>query len=167
MVAGLTLVLAACGGEKKTEDQGTTAAPEQQSAPAADSSAATTPAAGGAAATTPAGSGKTHDVNMVLEGSSYKFVPATLTIKAGDTVRWHNVSGGPHNVSFWPDSIPSGASEVLTKNMPNQMAPLQSPLETEANAVYEVSFAGAPKGEYKFYCLPHLALGMKGKLTVQ
>src|SRR4029079_13938185 len=34
MLAGLTLVLAACGGGKKTEDQGTTAAPEQQSAPA-------------------------------------------------------------------------------------------------------------------------------------
>jgi plastocyanin len=167
MVAGLTLVLAACGGEKKTEDQGTTAAPEQQNAPAADSSAATTPAAGGATATTPAGSGKTHDVNMELEGSTYKFDPATLTIKAGDVVRWHNKSGGPHNVSFWSDSIPSGAAGVLTKNMPNQMAPLQSPLETEPDAVYEVSFAGAPKGEYKYYCLPHLAMGMKAKLTVQ
>jgi plastocyanin len=51
--------------------------------------------------------------------------------------------------------------------MPNQMAPLQSPLETEPNAVYTVSFAGVPKGEYKYYCLPHLALGMKAKLTVQ
>jgi plastocyanin len=30
-----------------------------------------------------------------------------------------------------------------------------------------VSFAGAPKGDYKYYCLPHLALGMKAKLTVQ
>ena len=164
MVAGLTLVLAACGGEKKTEDQGTTAAPEQQSAPA-DSSAA--PAANAPAANAPAGTGKSHDVNMVLEGSSYKFDPATLTIKAGEVVRFHNKSGGPHNVSFWPDSIPSGAQAVLTKNMPNQMAPLQSPLETEQDAVYEVSFAGAPKGEYKFYCLPHLAMGMKGKVTVQ
>ena len=161
MVAGLTLVLAACGGEKKTEDQGTTAAPEQQSAPAAETPAANAPAA------TPAGTGKTHDVNMVLEGSQYKYDPATLTIKAGDVVRWHNKSGGPHNVSFWSDSVPSGAAAVLQKNMPNQMAPLQSPLETEQDAVYEVSFAGAPKGEYKYYCLPHLALGMKAKLTVQ
>jgi plastocyanin len=162
MVAGLTLVLAACGGEKKTEDQGTTAAPDQQSAPAAE-----TPAANAPAANAPAGTGKTHDVNMTLEGSTYKFDPATLTIKAGDVVRWHNKSGGPHNVSFWSDSIPSGAAAVLQKNMPNQMAPLQSPLETEADAVYEVNFAGAPKGEYKYYCLPHLALGMKAKLTVQ
>jgi plastocyanin len=167
MVAGLTLVLAACGGEKKTEDQGTTAAPGDQSAPAAESSAANAPAANAPAANAPAGTGKSHDVNMVLEGSQYKYDPATLTIKSGDVVRYHNKSGGPHNVSFWPDSIPSGAADVLKKNMPNQMAPLQSPLETEPDAVYEVSFAGAPKGEYKFYCLPHLALGMKGKLTVQ
>ena len=157
MVAGLTLVLAACGGEKKAEDQGTTAAPEQQPGPAADAPAANAPA----------GAGKTHDVNMVMEGTSYKFVPENLTISSGDLIRYHNKSGGPHNVSFWADSIPSGAREVLQKNMPNQMAPLEGPLFTEPNAVYEISFAGAPKGEYKYYCLPHLALGMKARLTVQ
>src|SRR5215210_925743 len=154
MVAGLAVVLAACGGEKKTQDQPATAdsagTPEQSSPAAA-----------------PAGTGKTHDVNMVLDGSKYKFDPDNLTIKSGDVVRYHNKSGGPHNVSFWPDSIPSGAADVLNKNMPNQMAPLQSPLETEPDAVYQISFAGAPKGVYKYYCLPHLALGMKAKLTVQ
>lgn len=151
MVAGLAFVLAACGGEKKSADQQTTATPEQP-APAA---------------TAPAGTGKTHDVNMVLEGSKYKYDPETLTIKSGDAIRFHNKSGGPHNVSFWADSIPSGAGDALKKTMPNQMAPLEGPLLTEPNAVYEVSFAGAPKGEYKYYCLPHLALGMKAKLTVE
>ncbi|HET6580061.1 MAG TPA: plastocyanin/azurin family copper-binding protein [Gemmatimonadales bacterium] len=154
MVAGLALVLAACGGEKKPEAQSTTttAAPEQPAAaPAAE------PAAGGTA----------HDVNMVLDGSTYKFDPAELTIKAGDVVNFHNKSGGPHNVSFWTDSIPSGAADVLKGAMPDQMAPLEGPLLTEQDAVYKVSFAGAPTGEYKFYCLPHLALGMHGKITVQ
>jgi plastocyanin len=51
--------------------------------------------------------------------------------------------------------------------MPDQMAPLQGPLLAEQDAVYKVSFAGAPAGEYKFYCLPHLALKMHGKITVQ
>ena len=111
MVAGLTLVLAACGGEKKTEDQGTTAAPEQQPAPAANAPAANAPA----------GTGKTHDVKMVLEGSKYKYDPENLTIKSGDVVRYHNESGGPHNVSFWADSIPSGAADALKKNMPDQI----------------------------------------------
>ena len=155
MVAGLTLVLAACGGEQKSGgEQQSTASPEQ-------------PAADAPAANAPAGTGKTHDVKMVLEGSKYKYDPENLTIQSGDVVRFHNTSGGPHNVSFWADSIPSGAADPLKKNMPNQMAPLEGPLLTEPNAVYEVSFAGAPKGEYKYYCLPHLALGMKAKLTVQ
>jgi plastocyanin len=152
MVAGLAVVLAACGGEKKAQEQ-----------PAAGESAGTA----APTATAPAATGKTHDVNMILDGSKYKYDPDNLTIQSGDVVRFHNKSGGPHNVSFWPDSIPKGASDALTKTMPDQMAPLESPLLTEPDAVYQMSFAGAPKGEYKFYCLPHLALGMRGKLTVQ
>jgi plastocyanin len=154
MVAGLAVIVAACGGEKKTQDQ-----------PATGGDSAGAPASAAAA---PAGAtGKTHDVNMVLDGSKYKFDPDNLTIASGDVIRYHNKSGGPHNVSFWPDSIPGGAADVLKKNMPNQMAPLEGPLLTEPDAVYEVSYAGAPKGEYKYYCLPHLALGMKAKVTVQ
>ncbi|HUR94949.1 MAG TPA: plastocyanin/azurin family copper-binding protein [Gemmatimonadales bacterium] len=153
MVAGLAIVLAACGGEKKAEDQSTTTATPDQ--PAAAPAAA--PAAGGA----------THDVNMVLDGSSYKFDPAELTIKAGDVVNFHNKSGGPHNVSFWADSVPAGAADPLKAGMADQMAPLEGPLLTEPDAVYKVAFGSAPAGEYKYYCLPHLALGMKGKITVQ
>ena len=154
MLAGLAFVLAACGGgEQKADDQQTTATPDQAA-----------PAAGDAA---PAAGGTTHDVNMVLEGSSYKYVPDQLTIKSGDVVRFHNASGGPHNVSFWADSIPGGAAEALKAGMPDQMAPLEGSLLTEVNGIYSVNFANAPAGEYKFYCLPHLALGMKGKLTVQ
>jgi plastocyanin len=154
MLAGLAFVLAACGGgEQKADDQQTTATPDQAA-----------PAAGDAA---PAAGGTTHDVNMVLEGSTYKYVPDQLTIKSGDVVRFHNVSGGPHNVSFWTDSIPGGAADALKAGMPDQMAPLEGSLLTEVNAIYTVNFANAPAGEYKFYCLPHLALGMKGKLTIQ
>src|SRR5690242_15239990 len=105
MVAGLAIVLAACGGEKKAENQ-TTAAPEQ---PAAAPAAA--PAAGG---------GANHDVSMMLTGSTYKFDPSDLTIKAGDKITFHNKTGGPHNVSFWADSIPAGAADALKKNMPDQ-----------------------------------------------
>jgi plastocyanin len=152
LMAALATVLAACGGEKKTSEQTTTTTPEQQ-APA--------PAAA------PAATGATHDVNMVLEGGQYKYVPDNLTIKSGDVVQFHNKSGGPHNVSFWPDSIPSGAADALKAGMPDQMSPLQSNLLTEQDAVYKLSFGNAPKGDYKFYCLPHLALKMHGKITVQ
>jgi plastocyanin len=151
MVAGLAVILAACGGEKKTQDQ-----------PAAGGDTAGGPASQSAA---PAGTGKTHDVNMVLDGSKYKYDPDNLTIASGDVVRYHNKSGGPHNVSFWSDSIPSGAASAIT--VPEPMAPLSSKLVVAPDEVIEVKFTNAPAGEYKYFCTPHLALGMKAKLTVK
>ncbi len=151
MMAGLAIVLAACGGEQKSSDQ--QAAPDQDGA-------ATTPAA-----TTPAAAGATHDVNMVLEGSQYKYVPDQLTIGPNDLIRYHNKSGGPHNVAFWADSIPSGAASAIT--LPEPMSPLSSKLVVAPDEVIEVKFNNAPTGEYKYYCTPHLALGMKATLTVK
>jgi plastocyanin len=145
VAAGLGLVVAACSGEKPA------AQPE-------------TPAPAPAAAA-PAG-GASHDVNMVLEGTAYLYVPAELTVKAGDRVVFHNVSGGPHNVQFWADSIPAGSAEALGAGMPDQMSPLAGPLLVEPNATYTVSFLNTPAGEYKFYCLPHIANKMFGKVTV-
>jgi plastocyanin len=149
LLAGLAVVVAACG--KKGGDA------------AVDTTAMTnTPPA----ATTPA-AGTTHDVNMVVDGSTYKFEPAMLTIKAGDVVNFHNVSGGPHNVQFYADSIPAGAAAALDAGMADKTGSLAGPLLTDANQVYSVSFAGAPTGEYKYYCLPHQAMNMHGAITVQ
>lgn len=148
VVAGLALVLSACGGEKKAEGA------------AAD----TTPAAAPAAA--PAATGATHDVNMQLDGTVYHFVPAELTIKAGDLVVFHNVSGGPHNVQFFADSIPSGAKELIDPQLKDQIGPLSSALMVDPNATQTISFANAPAGVYHFTCTPHMAMKMHGKITV-
>ena len=149
LVAGLAVVLAACGGEKKTSDQ-PAAAPEQAGAPAA---------------TSPAAQGATHDVNMVLEGSNYKYVPNELTVGPNDVVRYHNKSGGPHNVAFWEDSIPKGAASTIT--LPDPMAPLSSKLVVAPDEIIEVKLNNAPAGVYKYHCTPHLALGMVAKLEVK
>jgi plastocyanin len=109
----------------------------------------------------------TVTVQMIGSSSGYKFDPASVTIKTGDQVKFVNVSGGPHNVSFDPQGIPSGAAAVLQKNMPNQQSPLIGPLLINPNDSYTVSFAGAPAGSYKVYCLPHQALNMTGTITVQ
>ena len=150
-VSAMALLVAACGGgEKKAE---------QQAAPAA--------AAPAAAPAAPAATGAAHDVDMVFDGKVGAFVPAELTIKSGDVVRFHNKTGGPHNVDFWADSIPSGAQAALDAGMPDRIGPLSGPMLVEPNAVYTVSFANAPAGVYKMYCLPHLAFKMHGKITVQ
>jgi plastocyanin len=99
--------------------------------------------------------------------SQAAFGPNKLTIKTGTTVRFINVSGGPHNVAFYADSIPKGAADALKKGMPNPMGDLTGPFMTQPNEKYDVSFAGAPAGTYRGYCMPHVALGMHITITVQ
>ncbi len=109
----------------------------------------------------------THHVRMEQQGSKYMFSPATFTIKAGDVVEFENISGGPHNVVFDKDHIPAGAHEVLNKAMARRQGDLMGPFLSTPHEKYTISFAGAPKGAYGYYCLPHKALGMVGTITVE
>jgi plastocyanin len=109
----------------------------------------------------------THHVRMMQRGAKYSFVPADFTIKSGDVVEFENVSGGPHNVVFDKDHIPAGAREVLNAAMARRQGDLMGPFLTKPHEKYSISFKGAPKGEYHYYCLPHRALGMVGVITVQ
>jgi plastocyanin len=104
---------------------------------------------------------------MFGDAAGYRFDPSTITIKRGDAVRWTVVSGQPHNVTFWSDSVPPTAVSILRANMPQTMAPLMGPLLTNPSQTYTVSLGGAPVGTYHYYCTPHLALGMKGTIVVQ
>ena len=152
------LVLGACaGGDKANETTDTAAA-----TPSATTPAATTPAGGAAAIT-----GTTHEVRMLLDGQTYKFDPANLTIKQGDGVKWVMVSGGPHNVAFDPAKVADDAEAVLVANMPNQQMPMSGPYLTQPNETYTVSFAGVKPGTYDYVCTPHVMMGMTGKITVQ
>lgn len=163
LAAGLAVALAACGGGEKADDGPSTTPPAQQQPAPAPPQPGGDQGGGGDTG----GSGASHDVNMIFDGSAYKFDPAQLTVKAGDVVRFHNKSGGPHNVQFYPDSIPQGAAAILDAGMSDRIGPLAGPLIAEPNAVYQVSFAKAPGGLYKYFCLPHQALGMVAEITVQ
>lgn len=110
-------------------------------------------------------SGKTVDVKMSTDSTRYRFDPDTVRLNQGDGIRF-SVTSGTHNVTFWPDSIPVGAQEQLNANMPETTAPLTGPLLTKSE-VYTVSFAGVPRGTYKGYCTPHLAMGMKLVVVVR
>ena len=145
----------ACGGDKKSA--------------ASQAEAATpTPAATSAATASAEPPGAVVEVKMTGNGTSQAaFQPSKLTIKTGTTVRFINVSGGPHNVAFYGDSVPKGGADALKKGMPNPMGDLTGPFLTQPNEKYDVSFAGAPAGVYKGYCMPHVALGMHITITVQ
>jgi plastocyanin len=110
---------------------------------------------------------KTVDVQMIGDATGYRFAPAKVTIQRGDKVRFTLVSGPPHNVAFWADSVPKGAAAALAKGMPGTVDALTSPFFLKTGDSYVVSFAGAPAGRYVYNCAPHLALGMKAVVTVK
>jgi len=150
----VTFTAVACGGEKK---------PAASQAQAATPAPAATPAA---PSSEPAGA--VVEVKMTGNGTTQAtFEPNKLTIKTGTTVRFINVSGGPHNVAFFGDSVPKGGADALKKGMPNPMGDLTGPFLTQPNEKYDVAFTGAPAGVYKGYCMPHVALGMHITITVQ
>lgn len=155
-------VLGACGGGEKTADTSKAAAP---AAAAPGASAAAAPAAG-AVAKVPA-TGTTHTVKMISDDKGYRFEPADLTIKTGDAIKFVTISGQPHNIAFDPSTLPADVAAQLDANMDNKMAPLQSPMLVNPNEDYTISFGGVKPGTYEFHCTPHLAMNMKGKVTVQ
>ena len=159
VVVSSAIALGACGGggEKKADSA---AAP----APAATTDSAATAAPAGAAA---AITGQTVEVKMVGDDKGYRFEPADIKVKAGDGIKFVMVSGGPHNVAFDPATIPADVKPQLSANMPNQQGELSSPLMTNPNDSYTISLANVKPGQYPFHCTPHLAMGMKGTITVQ
>ena len=154
-------VLGACSGG---ENKGTTTDSAAQATSTAP--AATTPAPGGAAAAAPI-TPPPHEVKMVGDDKGYRFEPANITVKTGDGIKFVMVSGGPHNVAFDPATVPAAAKTQLTANMPQQISELSSPMMMNPNESYTISFAGVPAGQYPYHCTPHLAMNMKGVITVQ
>ena len=106
-------------------------------------------------------------VRMLGDASGYRFRPATVTAHVGDVVRFVNVSGGPHNVAFWDDSIPTGTAATLQRNMQRTDGALNGALLSDPNETYTVSLAGLRPGTYRYYCVPHLAVNMVGRITVR
>jgi len=171
-VAVGVIVLGACaGGESKPGDTTHVAVDT--------SSTTTTTTTGGATSTTTPGAttstgtiaaitGTTKTVNMVGDAKGYRFEPANITVKQGDGIKFVVVSGGPHNVAFDPATIPADVKGQLDANMgTDKMGELSSNMKMNPGESVTVSFGNIKPGQYPFHCTPHLALGMKGTITVQ
>jgi plastocyanin len=158
LLAG-AVMLGACGGGEKAPAADTT------TKPAENPTAGATPTAGAVAKI--AATGQTHEVKMIGDDKGYRFDPANLTIKSGDAVKFIMVSGGPHNVAFDPSTTPADSKAQLDANMDQKMSELTSPLLINPNEAYILSFGGIKPGQYPYHCVPHLAMNMKGVITVQ
>jgi plastocyanin len=155
-------IVGACGGGGEAKKNDTTAAVPAPSTPAP---AAPAPAPGAVAKI--AATGQTVTVKMIGDDKGYRFDPANITIKTGDAVKFVMVSGGPHNVSFDPAAVPADSKAQLDANMDSKTSELSSPPMMNPNEEYVISFGGVKPGKYDFHCTPHLAMGMKGTITVQ
>ena len=91
--------------------------------------------------------GEVHTITVDGFGSNLRFVPDTITINQGDTVRflW---SGQllPHNAIEQNELFDSG--------------------DAMRDVDYTYTFDYNQSGNYEFYCEPHRDLGMIGEITV-
>ncbi|HEY8166174.1 MAG TPA: plastocyanin/azurin family copper-binding protein [Gemmatimonadaceae bacterium] len=162
-----TVVLSACaGGDKNPAD--TVGVAVDTTTPAASTTPPAPPAPAAAPGTMAPITGTTHEVKMVGDAKGYRFEPANITVKAGDGIKFTVVSGGPHNVAFDPATIATDVKGQLDANMgSDKMGELSSALKTNPGESVTVSFADIKPGKYPYHCTPHLAMGMKGEITVQ
>lgn len=172
-VAAGMITLGACAGGDKNPADTTHVAVDTSSA------ATTTTTTGGASSTTTGGAtggavtaapitGTTKTVNMVGDAKGYRFEPANVTVKQGDGIKFVVVSGGPHNVAFDPATIPADVKAQLDANMgTDKMGELSSSMKMNPGESVTVSFGNIKPGQYPYHCVPHLALNMKGVITVQ
>ena len=101
-------------------------------------------------------SAETFTVKMGSDKGMLIYEPATVTIKAGDTVKFVNNKLAPHNAVF-DSSVGEIAKTLSHKKL------VFSPGES-----YETTFpADTAAGTYPFYCEPHRGAGMNGKIIVQ
>ncbi|MGZ3330681.1 MAG: plastocyanin/azurin family copper-binding protein [Gemmatimonadaceae bacterium] len=171
VAVGVITMGACAGGEKKPADTTHVAVDTSSTSTTTASTASTsstTPApAGGAVAMAPI-TGAIKTVNMVGDAKGYRYEPANFTIKQGDGVKFVVVSMGPHNVAFDPATIPADTKAQLDANMgTDKMGELSSNMKMNPGDAITISFAKIKPGQYPYHCVPHLALGMKGVITVQ
>ena len=109
----------------------------------------------GIAAGTGAETGDAKDVTVILMTDAFRFEPDEVTIHAGDTVEWRNVSPFDHVVTddrkLGDAAIPAGAQAFSSGAI-------------ASGASYRRVFT--VPGEYRYFCVPHEGIGMVGRITV-
>jgi plastocyanin len=99
-----------------------------------------------------------------LEGNAFR--PDQIHARVGDTLRFVNGNGGPHNVKFEADSIAPAARALIEKAFGGEkIGPMSGPLLLDPGETYAIVVPALPVGRYPLYCSPHWA-NMRGKLIV-
>eukprot|EP00249_Psilotum_nudum_P007704 c20759_g1_i1 orf=159-674(+) len=94
-------------------------------------------------------------VKMGADNGTLIFVPASLSVPAGEKITFVNNKGFPHNVIFEKDGVPEGvqAETISHRDYMN-----------EQGEQFVVTLK--EKGLYRFFCEPHRDAKMFGEITV-
>lgn len=99
-------------------------------------------------------------IGGVVTMSSMSFVPATITITAGQQVVWKNGSAYYHNVVDDPQRV----LNRVDVSFPSGSIPFGSPLVQPGTSFYHVF---DKPGTYHYVCVLHESSGMKGTVIVR
>lgn len=99
---------------------------------------------------------ETKQVKMGSDSGQLVFVPDEIKICKGDSITWTNNKGGPHNVVFDEEAVPSGVNAEKI-SMDGQLG--------EEGATYTTKLDTA--GSYSYYCEPHRGAGMNAVVIVE
>lgn len=136
-----------------------------------ESAAATDPAATASPTQTPSATHAQDDdettataaedvtvVEMITDNEGSYFDPKGVLIEPGTTVRFRNASGSHGTTAYHPDV------EDQPLRIPPEAEPWDSPIYDAPAQQTDVSFE--VEGVYDYYCPPHEAMGMVGRIVV-
>lgn len=97
---------------------------------------------------------KHHVVEVVSDYDNLRmaFRPKRIVVQPGDTVTWVNLAAEEHNVFSYPDGYPKGSKPMLSPYMQKK--------DEKWSRTFNV------EGTYEYHCIPHLPMGMHGKVVV-
>jgi plastocyanin len=96
---------------------------------------------------------------VVSMTDSNSFEPKTITVKSGDTVTWKNVSAMSHSVT----DVSSLAGDKKDAALPANAKEFNSDFIPPGK---DYSHTFTVPGTYKYFCIPHEAIGMVGTVIV-
>lgn len=98
-------------------------------------------------------------VQMITDGGEYYFDPIGRFVEPGTTVTFENESGSHSSVSYQ-----DGVGQATTTRIPDGAQSWESSILSESGATVEHTFETT--GTYDYFCGPHKALGMVGRIVV-
>jgi plastocyanin len=113
--------------------------------------------------------GTPDDADHVVDMNAVAFDPESLTIQQGDTVAWTHAGGEAHSVSAYEDSIPEAASYWASGDFDSESAAREGWENgvgyVQSGQSYVRTFETT--GTHEYFCIPHEAAGMEGKVIVE